>query len=70
MRETSFLNYMENGVQSINRSTITFYHKIGIFIGIYNIPANNYSFKINNRNTRKKWEGCSKLSIKTLDDII
>ena len=59
---------MENGVQSINRSTITFYHKIGIFIDIYN--TNNYRFKINNRNTRKKWEGCSKLSIKTLDDII
>ena len=30
-----------------------------------NIPANIYLFKVNNRNTRKKCEICSKLTIKT-----
>ena len=30
-----------------------------------NISANIYLFKVNNRNTRKKWEICSKLTIKT-----
>ena len=28
-------------------------------------PANNYLFKVNNRNTRKRCEICSKLTIKT-----
>ena len=30
-----------------------------------NIPANNYMFKVNNRNTRMRFEICSKLTIKT-----
>ena len=29
------------------------------------IPAGNYTFKVNNRNTRTKCEICSKLTIKT-----
>ena len=29
------------------------------------IPVNNFLFKINNRNTRKRCEICSKLKIKT-----
>ena len=29
------------------------------------VPANNYMFKINNRNTRTRCEICSKLTIKT-----
>ena len=29
------------------------------------IPANNYMFKVNNRNTRIRCEICSKLTIKT-----
>ena len=29
------------------------------------LPAGNYMFKINNRNTRKRYETCSKLTIKT-----
>ena len=28
------------------------------------IPAGNYMFKVNNRNTRTMWELCSKLTIK------
>ena len=28
------------------------------------IPAGNYMFKVNNRNTRTRWEICSKLTIK------
>ena len=28
-------------------------------------PAGNYMFKVNNRNTRTRYEICSKLSIKT-----
>ena len=28
-------------------------------------PANIYLFKVNNRNTRKRCETCSKLTIKT-----
>ena len=31
---------------------------------LYN-PANNYLFKVNNKNTRRKCEICSKLKIKT-----
>ena len=30
-----------------------------------NNPANIYLFKVNNRNTRKRYEICSKLTIKT-----
>ena len=30
-------------------------------------PANIYLFKVNNRNTRKRCEICSKLTIKTLE---
>ena len=28
-------------------------------------PAGNYMFKFNNRKTRRRWEICSKLTIKT-----
>ena len=31
----------------------------------YTIPANIYLFKVNNRNIRKRYEKCSKLTIKT-----
>ena len=37
--------------------------------GVYN-PANICLFKINNRNTRKKYEICSKLAMKTTEDVI
>ena len=30
-------------------------------------PVNTYLFKINNRNTRKRCEICSKLTIKTIE---
>ena len=30
-----------------------------------NYPAGNYMFRVNNRNTRRKCEICSKLTIKT-----
>ena len=30
-------------------------------------PASNYMFKVNNRNTRLRYEICSKLTIKTLE---
>ena len=33
-------------------------------------PANIYLFKVDNRNTRKKCEICSKLTIKTPGDFI
>ena len=33
-------------------------------------PANIYLFKVNNRNTRKRCKKCSKLTIKTPDDIL
>ena len=33
--------------------------------GNYHIPAGNYMFKVNNRNTRTRCEICSKLTIKT-----
>ena len=35
----------------------------GVFLGFN--PANIYLFKVNDRNTRKRWEICSKLTIKT-----
>ena len=33
------------------------------------IPANIYLLKVNNRNTRTRREVCSKLKIKTPDDV-
>ena len=36
-----------------------------ICLGTRNIPAGNYMFKVNNRNTRARGEICSKLGIKT-----
>ena len=35
------------------------------FIALFNYPAGNYVFKLNNRNTRARCEICSKLTIKT-----
>ena len=32
-----------------------------------NLPANIYLFKVNTRNTRKRWEICSKLIMKTAE---
>ena len=38
--------------------------KIAIKSTIYTVPAGNYMFKVNNRNTRTRCEICSKLTIK------
>ena len=38
---------------------------IGEFCEFFSIPAGNYMFKVNNRNTRTRCEICSKLTIKT-----
>ena len=35
-----------------------------IFLEKWFIPAGNYMFKVNNRNTRTSFEVCSKLAIK------
>ena len=32
----------------------------------YTFPTGNYMFKVNNKNSRARWEICSKLTIKTL----
>ena len=37
---------------------------IGIILVVFSI-AGNYMFKVNNRNTRTRYEICSKLTIKT-----
>ena len=34
-----------------------------------NIPIDNYMLKVNNRNTRTRCEICSKLTIKTLEQL-
>ena len=39
------------------------------FLNSFN-PANIYLLKVNNKNTRKKCEICSDLTIKTSDDVI
>ena len=36
-----------------------------VVISIQFIPARNYTFKVNNRNTRTRCDICSKLTIKT-----
>ena len=36
-----------------------------LFLGCYSYPANIYLFKVDNRNTRKWCDICSKLTIKT-----
>ena len=33
-------------------------------------PAGNYMFKVNNRNTRTRYEICSKLTIETLEQDV
>ena len=35
-----------------------------------NVPVGNYMFKVSNRNTRTRWEICSKLTIKTPKRIV
>ena len=46
---------------------VKFFCRVSLFCWpcISNKPANIYLFKVNNRNTRKKCEICSKLTIKT-----
>ena len=39
--------------------------KSGVNRHLYLYPGSNYMFKVNNRNTRTKFEICSKLTIKT-----
>ena len=39
--------------------------KLSYLDDIESIPAGNYMFKVNNRNTRTRCEICSKLTIKT-----
>ena len=34
------------------------------------LPASNYMFKVNNRNTRTRCEICSKLTIETLEQDV
>ena len=38
-----------------------------IFLNSMNLPANIYLFQVNNRNTKKRCEICSKLIIKTVE---
>ena len=45
--------------------TLNRYLPIGFEYWTANFPPNIYQFKVNNRNTRKKCEICSKLTIKT-----
>ena len=44
--------------------------KIASKFEIVGVSANNYLFKVNNKNTRKKCEICSKLAINTPEDVI
>ena len=39
--------------------------KLGSFLKPTKTPAGNYMFKVNNRNTRAKYEICSELTVKT-----
>ena len=39
--------------------------KFMVRLRLWYFPAGNYMFKVNNRNTRKRCEICSKLTIKT-----
>ena len=43
---------------------------IFVIIIIANIPAGNYMFNVNNRNTRTRFEICSKLTIKIPERLI
>ena len=51
------------------KSTVVFFFGICHYLKVFNIskheiPVGNYMFKVNNRNTRKRCEICSKLTIK------
>ena len=52
---------VKNGVFESSKSDKTIHQVLQLFTG----PAGNYMFKVNNRNTRAKYEICSKLTIKT-----
>ena len=55
-------------VNQIAKLQIANYHcnmTCNSFIGFTQYPANIHLFKVNNRNTRKRCEICSKLTIKT-----
>ena len=56
----NFSSVTQIAVQLLRESIYQYQH-----ISTTTIPANTYLFKVNNRNTRKKFEICSKLTIET-----
>ena len=63
--------YKKNRLKKIrlveNLKDLMFRLKLSLKYYLYKIPANFYLFKVNYRNTRKRCEICSKLTIKTLE---
>ena len=51
--------------ESIPNTRVAFMVHYNIRVLTNSIPADNYMFKVNNRNTRTRCEICSKLTIKT-----
>ena len=51
--------------QNKNFTILNFAKRKMILYSSTTIPAGNYMFKVNNRNTRTRCEICSKLTIKT-----
>ena len=52
--------FYKNGTNLFEAQFVLF-----LFFLYWNYPANKYMLKFNNRNTRKKYETCSKLTIAT-----
>ena len=66
--------FLKAKMPSINKYVIEFSEffemidAYNLVFDIYTLPATIYLFKVNNRNTRKRWEICSKLKIITSVD--
>ena len=66
--------FLKAKMPSINKYVIEFSEffemidAYNLVFNIYTLSATIYLFKVNNRNTRKRWEICSKLKIITSVD--
>ena len=70
---TSGIWYSSNKYKFPNMQLKSLEESLGInlfSVKISDFPANIYLFKLNNRNTRKRCEVCSKLTIKTSESYL
>ena len=54
-----------NGIIKTKRKKLNSFQILFLILFVSDIPAGNYLFKVNHRNTRTRCEICSKLKVKT-----